>query len=234
MTYAELLQRYIKQSGKTLEQISKECAKKGVQIHPTYISKLRLGKRPAPSEEISRVLAEVTGGDPQRLIIKGFVEKIPKDLKEEMGLYRYISSLDDLADDVSSKVKDLGGFDSALETIIKWVISPNKDLIIKELENRGENGETYRKYLEMMQSHPEELLKGLKEDEKLDLLVTVLPWAEIVRPLKIEALKAVLERGLLTDDEGNPLPDHLVRPLLAHVDAIIEGLKGDSDEGSHS
>lgn len=81
MSYSQLLSEYIKRSGKTLEQISIECGRKGVKIHPTYISKLRLGNRPAPSESISRALAEVTGGDPDELIREGFIQSLDEDKK---------------------------------------------------------------------------------------------------------------------------------------------------------
>ena len=75
MSYAELLKKYIESSGKTLEEISEECEEMGIKIHSTYISKLRLGKRPAPSEDISRALAVATGGDPAKLIWIGMVDK---------------------------------------------------------------------------------------------------------------------------------------------------------------
>lgn len=133
MTYAELLQCYIEQSGKTLEQIAEECSRRGVKIHPTYISKLRLGKRPSASEEITRMLAEVTGGDPQQLIIQGYIDKRPKGAMTE-------------------------------------------------------------------------------------LLATA-------TTINIEHLREIVKQGLLTDTRGDALPDYLVRPLLAHIEGIIEILK---------
>jgi len=53
MSYSKLLQAYIDKSGLTLDEITERCKAKGIDIHPTYISKLRNGTRPAPSEEIS-------------------------------------------------------------------------------------------------------------------------------------------------------------------------------------
>ncbi|OYD08766.1 helix-turn-helix domain-containing protein [Paludifilum halophilum] len=122
MSYAYLLKKYIKKSGKTLEQISKECSVKGVAVHPTYISKLRLGQRPAPSEEITKTLAEVTGGDPQRLIIEGYMDKTPpavrsliKDVNDidaifnefesvEEALNRSIEAYIDLSTDIGDEI----------------------------------------------------------------------------------------------------------------------------------
>lgn len=183
MTYAELLQEYIKKSGMTLERIAEECGKRGVKIHPTYISKLRLGKRPAPSEEISRVLAEVTGGDPQRLIIKGYIEKVPDELREELDVYKYLSNVDDLVDEIATKAKETGDVGSALESI----------------------------------------LEGPKKKEKLSL---ILSETKPVKTINIKQLRNALREGLLTDPEGGTLPDHQLRPLLAHVEAIMESLNG--------
>nr|PZN02956.1 MAG: hypothetical protein DIU66_08505 [Bacillota bacterium] len=238
MTYAELLQQYIKQSGKTLEQISKECAQKGVKIHPTYISKLRLGKRPAPSEEISRVLAEVTGGDPQRLIIKGYIEKIPDDLKDQLGLYKYLSNIDDIADEVTSKINELGGLDNAVEKIVRSVLAEavfeNPERFISELE-KEEEIESVKKILEDIKNDPEYYVKSisdkaLKKEEKMALALAVLPEVSILKPINIEYLRDVIKHGMLTNSEGYALPDCQTRPLLAHVEAIIEGLKKEESE----
>ncbi|MBA4541953.1 transcriptional regulator [Thermoactinomyces daqus] len=179
MTYAELLQEYIKNSGMTLERIAEECGKRGVKIHPTYISKLRLGKRPAPSEEISRVLAEVTGGDAQRLIIKGYIEKIPDDIKEELDVYKYLSNMDDLTDDFTSKLKETGDVESALKAV----------------------------------------LDGAKKKEKLSL---ILSESKPVKALNVSQLRAILKEGLLLGSDGETLPEYQLRPLLAHVEALMD------------
>lgn len=83
-SYAELLKSYIEKSGKTLDEISAECAKRGVTVHPTYISKLRLGKRPAPSDEITEALAEVTGGDRGKLLWLGWIDENPIGIKQQL------------------------------------------------------------------------------------------------------------------------------------------------------
>lgn len=83
MKYADLLREYIEKSGLTLDEISERCERRSVVIHPTYISKLRLGQRPAPKEPIiSEVLAKVTGGDPDALVRAAQMERIPEDIKD--------------------------------------------------------------------------------------------------------------------------------------------------------
>lgn len=70
----------------TLGEISKGCKGLGVEIHPSYVSKLRRGERPAPSEELSRALATVTGGDPEELIRAGHYDAAPKNVRALMDL----------------------------------------------------------------------------------------------------------------------------------------------------
>jgi len=84
MSYAKLLQGYIRQSGKTLDQIAAECGERGISIHPTYISKLRLGHRPPPSADITRALAEVVGGDAERLLAEAGAARISGEQKETL------------------------------------------------------------------------------------------------------------------------------------------------------
>lgn len=80
MTYAELLSSYIEKSGKTLREVAELCNKKGYSLDYTYISKLKSGKRPPPSENLSRVLAEVLGVNPEELILHGYLEKAPTEV----------------------------------------------------------------------------------------------------------------------------------------------------------
>lgn len=82
MDYAKLLSAYIEKSELSLRRIAELCNKKGFSIDHSYISKLKNGKMPPPSEELSRVLAEVLGGDPETLVIEGYIEKAPEEIKK--------------------------------------------------------------------------------------------------------------------------------------------------------
>ncbi|WP_058302423.1 LexA family protein [Gorillibacterium timonense] len=103
MSYAAILDTYIKKSGKTLDQISQECADMDISVHPTYISKLRLGKRPAPSEDITRALAKVTGGDPEKLIAEanlsslssGQIAAYERHVKRQLEIESVLDALSD-------------------------------------------------------------------------------------------------------------------------------------------
>lgn len=82
MGYAKLLTDYIERSELSLRRIAELCNKKGFSIDHSYISKLKNGKMPPPSEELSRVLAEVLGGDPEILVIEGYKEKAPEEIRK--------------------------------------------------------------------------------------------------------------------------------------------------------
>ncbi|NEZ94243.1 hypothetical protein EXM69_20475 [Clostridium botulinum] len=104
MTYNELLSSYIKNSGLTLRKISNECEQIGISVDPSYISKLQTGKMPPPSEEISRALARVCGGDINKLVTLGYIGKAPIQVQD--ALNEYISRWDSLVSFVYDDAKD--------------------------------------------------------------------------------------------------------------------------------
>lgn len=82
MGYKETLSQMVEKSGLTLREIADRCRAKGVNIDPSYISKLQTGKQAAASEKISRVLADVCGEKPDNLIFEGYLEKAPKIIRD--------------------------------------------------------------------------------------------------------------------------------------------------------
>ncbi|WP_338555582.1 hypothetical protein [Paenibacillus sp. KS-LC4] len=82
MAYSDILNRYIKESGFTLSDICQRIGEKGISIDRSYLSKLKTGAKPPASDELSRAIAEVTGGDSEALIIAGYIEKSPEELKK--------------------------------------------------------------------------------------------------------------------------------------------------------
>ena len=85
MSYAEMLDRIIKESELSLRQISKRCGDLNLQITPSYISQLKNGKLPPPSEDVSLVLAKVCGAkNHAHLVFQGYMEKAPKLMREYM------------------------------------------------------------------------------------------------------------------------------------------------------
>ncbi len=85
MTYAEMLDSVIKKSELSLRQIAKRCEDLNLKITPSYISQLKNGKLPPPSEEVSLILAKVCGSDRQaHLVFQGYMEKAPSMVREYM------------------------------------------------------------------------------------------------------------------------------------------------------
>ncbi len=82
MLYKDLLSRYIANSRLTLSQIEQRMRNKGFSTNKAYISKLQNGKLPPAGEDITRALAEVTNGDPEPLIMAGYIEKAPEEVQK--------------------------------------------------------------------------------------------------------------------------------------------------------
>jgi len=83
MKYNDLLREYILNSGLSLGEIARKMNEKGVKVDRSYLSKLKNGKVGYPaSEEVNKAFAEVTGGDPEKLIFAAFVEKSPHSINK--------------------------------------------------------------------------------------------------------------------------------------------------------
>ena len=86
MTYAEMLSKMIEESELSLRQITNRCAGLNLNITPSYISQLKNGKLPPPSEEVSLTLAKACGSKQQaQLVFQGYMEKAPELVREYMA-----------------------------------------------------------------------------------------------------------------------------------------------------
>lgn len=134
-SFSKLLGSYIDKSGLTLDEIADKCRSKGIEIHPTYISKLRKGTRSSPSEVISRALAEVCDEDPDELVFKGYLDKTPDPIREMLDKYNWLFNV--LNKDIIHLVKN-NYIDSITDTLAKNTYeepSKIKERLIKVLEN---------------------------------------------------------------------------------------------------
>ncbi|MGG1554093.1 hypothetical protein [Paenibacillus ferrarius] len=82
MKYAAILTQYIKASGLSLNELCMKLTERGTPIDRSYISKLKNGHKVPANDDISQALAEVTGGDADELIVAGFMENAPQQLKK--------------------------------------------------------------------------------------------------------------------------------------------------------
>lgn len=141
MNYANLVDEYIKKSGLSLAAIAEKLQKdKGIKIDRSYISKLRNNPKYPATDEINRALAEVTGGDPEKLVMAAYIERAPEEVKTSL-----------------KKV-------SIYENFLKYILE-NKPLDV-ELENDEEMSEEERKEAIDYVNSPEFL--ATLDDEELD------------------------------------------------------------------
>jgi transcriptional regulator with XRE-family HTH domain len=82
MSYQSTLAKMIENSGLTLKEISERCKQEGKDIVPSYISKLQTGKQSAPSEEVTKAIAEACGENPQELLFEGNLAKTPEMIRQ--------------------------------------------------------------------------------------------------------------------------------------------------------
>ena len=82
LTYKEVLAKTIKKSGLSLRTIAERCSALQVSVSASYLSQLQTGKLLPPSEEVSRVIAQVCGGNANDLILLGYIDRAPEIVKE--------------------------------------------------------------------------------------------------------------------------------------------------------
>lgn len=93
MAYDKLLQRIIYNTSYTQDEISKKCAEIGTEISRSYIGRLQSGKSNAPTEEVSRAIAKVCNCDERLLVIEGYLDKAPREIKDAFISLKYTTML---------------------------------------------------------------------------------------------------------------------------------------------
>lgn len=82
MSYSNLLRKIIVESGFNSTDIIKACNERGRKIDKAYLSRLLNNKVAPPSEELSRMIADICSVDERKLVLEGYIEKAPKEIKE--------------------------------------------------------------------------------------------------------------------------------------------------------
>jgi transcriptional regulator with XRE-family HTH domain len=82
MSYSETLAKIVENSGLTLKEISEKCKELGINVAPSYISKLQTNKQAPASDEVNIAIAKVCGGDIEKLLYEAYIEKAPEYIKE--------------------------------------------------------------------------------------------------------------------------------------------------------
>lgn len=82
MPYYKMLKKVVSNTNYTQEEIAKQCEELGITISKSYINKILNDKLPAPTEEVSRTIAKVCNCDERLLVLEGYLDKAPKEIKQ--------------------------------------------------------------------------------------------------------------------------------------------------------
>ncbi len=83
MAYSDFLADIIKNSKKSLRQISLECKNKyDVKVTASYLSKLQTGGQTPASDNVNIAVAKVCGVNPDDLLFEANLERAPEDVKK--------------------------------------------------------------------------------------------------------------------------------------------------------
>ena len=138
MPYGKLLRRMISDTNYTNAEIIRKCKELGEPIDKTYFSKFLNGNEDPPDEKKSRAIAKVLGVDERKLVIEGYIDKAPKEIKEAFEDMLLMQNL--------SAIKYMELIDkSKLHELEKYLRNePLCDMVIDILDNTN----NYIKYLE--------------------------------------------------------------------------------------
>lgn len=81
MDYSKTLKNYIRKSGLSLSEISKQLKEKGFSTDKGYLSKLQNGKIPPAKEKLNISLAQILDVPSEKLINAAYLKKAPESVK---------------------------------------------------------------------------------------------------------------------------------------------------------
>lgn len=84
MSYYEILDGLIREKRFSNRYVANECTKLGAKTSDSYISKLRKGRSLPPSAEISECIGKICGIDERILVLEGYMETAPTEIKEAL------------------------------------------------------------------------------------------------------------------------------------------------------
>lgn len=144
MPYYKILRNIIADTDYTQNEIAQKCMEHGKKIDRTYINKLLNNKLPPPTEEISRTIAKICNVDERLLVIEGYLDKAPIEIREAFINIKYItmlSSLNVLENNIDIKVLN------ELKKIYEK--EPLSDFVIKLLEKGNININISKDYYQL-------------------------------------------------------------------------------------
>lgn len=207
MRYNELLSQYIDNSSLSLGEISLRLAKKNIDISRSYISKLKNGVKPPASEEISRALAEITGGDPEQLIMAGYIEKAPEEIQE------LLNGMDDP--------------NELLKRAFTLILNDNKEAFLSTLKKESEDEDEQQELPQLVDNDFfTELFDRLSTENKLQSLITLLNYGKEnnVSLEEILASRGIIQKAKNDNLEKMTVGNRIMLPIIGTIKAGPYGL----------
>lgn len=140
MAYDRLLKRIIYDTGYTQDEISQKCAEIGTEVSRSYIGRLQSGKSSAPTEEVSRAIAKVCNCDERLLVIEGYLDKAPKEIRDAFVSLKYttmlysINVLENKVDKRTIKeIREVFEQEPLADFVIELIDNGNNEINVKEL-----------------------------------------------------------------------------------------------------
>lgn len=132
MSYSKFLTEIIKNSKKSLRQISLECKNKyNVKATASYLSKLQTGGQTPASDNVNIAVAKVCGVNPDDLLFEANLERAPEDVKKLVDIMvNFIKSMY-----ISFKGADTTNNEEVETEINRYLNMNNRQFLKEMLEN---------------------------------------------------------------------------------------------------
>jgi len=129
MPYYKVLNKIVAQTDYTQNEIAIKCKEFGVKIDRSRVNKLLHNNLPTPKDKVSKALAKVCNADERLLILEGYIDNAPKEIKQAFQSILLMESL--------SATKCLELLDkNKLHTLQKYFKDePVSEMIIDILDN---------------------------------------------------------------------------------------------------
>lgn len=140
MPYYKMLKKVISKTNYTQEEIAKQCEELGVTISKSYINKIINDKLPAPTEDVSRAIAKACNCDERLLVLEGYLDKAPKEIKQAflslkntMMLYSIHMFENKIDKKTINEVKEKFEEEPLADFVLELIENGNNEIISKEI-----------------------------------------------------------------------------------------------------
>ena len=139
MPYAKLLKKIMEETNTTNKDIEEKSILMKKPIDRTYISKIKNGKLPAPTEEKSKIISKICEVDNKYLILEGYIDTAPKEIIEMLRTLQEMVAIAGIGAFANSVDEDI--LEEMIEVLREETLS---EFVISILENKDYTISTYK------------------------------------------------------------------------------------------